>query len=61
MNGRSKGKGVVAKSYLRARGSDEYLDTKDMFKTTLTTTGGAMKRTWVYVEVEARLEPHLGD
>ena len=45
----SMGKVVAAKSYLRAWGSSEYLDTKGMFKTTLTTASGASKRTWVYV------------
>ena len=42
---KSMGKVVAAKSYLRARGSNDYLDTKGMFKTTLTTASGATKRT----------------
>ena len=42
----SMGELVVAKSYLRAGGSTDYLDTKGMFKTTLTTASGATKRTW---------------
>ena len=46
---RSMSKVVAAKSYLRAWGSDEYLDTKGMFKMTLTTSSGVTKRTWVYV------------
>ena len=37
---RSMGKVVAAKSYLQAWGSEYYLDTKVMFKTTLTTTSG---------------------
>ena len=37
------GKVVAAKSYLRAWWSSEYLDTKGMFKTTLTTTSGAQR------------------
>ena len=42
---KSMGKVVAAKSYLRAWGSNDYLDTKGMFKTTLTTASGATKRT----------------
>ena len=57
----SMGKVVAARSYLRAWGSDDYLDTKGMFKTTLTTSSGALKRTWVYVVAGARPEPLLGD
>ena len=57
----SMGKLVAAKSYLRAWGSTDYLDTKGMFKTTLTTASGATKRTWVYVVAGARPEPLLGD
>ena len=57
----SMGKVVAAKSYLRAWGSSEYLDTKEMFKTTLTIASGASKRTWVYVVAGARPEPLLGD
>ena len=49
------GKVVAAKSYLRARGSNDYLDTKGMFKTTWTMASGATKRTWVYVVAGARL------
>ena len=58
---KSMGTVVAAMSYLRAWGSNEYLDTKGMFKTTLTTASGATKRTWVYVVAGARPEPHLGD
>ena len=43
------GKEVAARSHLRAWGSDKYLDTKGMFKTTLTTSSGTTKRTWGYV------------
>jgi hypothetical protein len=43
----SMGKVVAARSYLRSTGSTEYLDTKGMFKTTLTSASGATKRTWV--------------
>ena len=57
----SMGKVVAARSYLRTRGSTEYLDTKGMFRTTLTTASGATKRAWVYVVEGARQEPHLGD
>ena len=57
----SVGKVVAAKSYLRAWGSSEYLDTKGMFKTTLTTASRATKRTWVYVVAGARPEPLLAD
>ena len=57
----SVGKVVAAKSYLRAWGSDNYLDTKGMFKTALTTSSCAMKRTWVYAVVGARPELLLGD
>ena len=45
----SMGKVVAAKHYLRATGSAGYMDTKGMFKTTLTTASGASTRTWVYV------------
>jgi hypothetical protein len=58
---KSMGKVVAAKSYLRAWGSNNYLDTKGMFKTNLTTASGATKRTWVYVVAGARPEPLLGD
>ena len=61
MNKESMVKVVAAKRYLRAWGSDDYLDTKGMFKTTLTTSSGAMKRIWVYMVAGARLEPLLGD
>ena len=44
----SMGKVVAAKNYLRAKGSAGYMDTKGMFKTTLTTASGASTRTWVY-------------
>ena len=57
----SMGKVVAARRYLRKRGSDESLDTKGMFKTTLTTASGATKRTWVYVVAGARPGPRLGD
>ena len=57
----SMGKVLAARSYLRAWGSTEYLDTKGMFKTTLTTARRATKRTWVYVVAGARPEPLLGD
>ena len=57
----SMGKVVAARSYLRAWGSTEYLDTKGMFKTTLTTASGATKRNWVYVVAGSRPEPLLGD
>ena len=49
------GKVVAAKSYLRARGSNDYLDTKGMVKTTWSIASGATKRTWVYVVAGARL------
>ena len=58
---RSMGKVVGARSYLRAWSEDGYMDTKGMFKTTLTTSSSAMKRTWVYVVAGARPEPLLGD
>ena len=58
---RSMGKVVAAKSYLMAWGSDDYLDTKGMFKTTLTTSSGATKRTWMYMVARVRPEPLLGD
>ena len=48
---------AAAKSYLRAWGSDEYLETKGMLEMTLTTSSGATKRTWVYVVAGARPEP----
>ena len=57
----SMSKVVTAKRYLRTRGSPGYLDTKGMFKTTLTTASGASTRTWVYMVVGARLEVLLGD
>ena len=57
----SMGKVVAAKKYLRAWGSSAYLDTKGMFKTTLTTASGARKRTWVYVVAGSRKEPLMGD
>jgi hypothetical protein len=57
----SMGKVVAARSYLRAWGSTEYLDTKGMFKTTLTTASGATKRTWVYVVAGARPGPNFGN
>ena len=55
------GKVAAAKSYLRTWGSDDYLDTKGMFKTTLTTSSGATKGTWVYVVAVARPGLLLGD
>ena len=57
----STGKVVAAKSYLRALSSDDYLDTKGMFKTTLTASSGTTKRTWGYVVAGVRPEPLLGD
>ena len=57
----SMGKMVAARSHLRAWGTTDYLDTKGMFKTNLTTASGATKRTWVYVVAGARPEPLLGD
>ena len=57
----SMGKVVAARSYLRSTGSTEYLDTKGMFKTTLTSASGATKRTWVYVVEGARTKALLGD
>ena len=57
----SMGKVVAARRYLRAWGSTDFLDTKGMFKTTLTTASGATKRTWVYVVAGARPELLLGD
>ena len=45
----SMGKVVAAKHYLRVTGSAGYIDTKGMFKTTLTTASGASTRTWVYM------------
>ena len=53
---RSKGKVEADRRYLRAWGEDGYLDTKGIFKTTLTTSRGASKRTWVYVVAGARPE-----
>ena len=55
------GKVVAAKGYLRAWSSDDYLDTKGMFKTTLTTSSGTTKRTRWYVVAGVRPEPLLGD
>ena len=57
----SMGKVVAAKHYLRAPGLAGYMDTKEMFKTTLTTASGASTRTWVYVVAGARPEALLGD
>ena len=57
----STGKVVAAKSYLRAWSSDDYLDTKGMFKTTLTASSGTTKRTWGYVVAGVRPESLLGD
>ena len=57
----SMGKVVAARSLLRAWGSNKYLDTKGMFRTTLVTTSGARKETWVYVVAGARPEPLQGD
>ena len=57
----SMGKVVAAKRYPRAWGSSEYLDTKGLFKTTLTTGSGARKRTWVYVVAGARQKALLGE
>ena len=37
------------------------MGTKGMFKTILTTSSGATKRTWVYVVAGARPEPLLED
>ena len=37
------------------------MDTKGMFKTTLTTSSGTKKETWVYMVAGARPEPLLGD
>ena len=55
------GKVVAARSHFRALDSNKYLDTKGMFKTTLSTSSGATKETWVYVVAGARPEPLLGD
>ena len=55
------GKVVAARSYLRAWGDDGYLNTKGMFKTTLTTSSGATKRTWVSVVAGEMPEPLLVD
>ena len=52
---------VAARSHLRAGGANEYLDPKGMFKTTLTTSSGATKETWVYVVAGAWPELVLGD
>ena len=57
----SMGKVVAAKHYLRATGSAGYMDTKGMFKTTLTTASGASTRTWVYVVAGAGPGPLLGN
>lgn len=48
------GKLVAARSHLRAWGSDKYLDTKGIFKTTLTNSSGATKETWAYVVAGVR-------
>ena len=45
---RSMGKVGAARSYLRAGSKDGYLETKGMSETTLNTSSGATKRTWVY-------------
>ena len=45
LQGGGGGKVVGAKSYLNAWGSDNYLDIKAMFKTTLTTSISTKKRT----------------
>ena len=58
---KSMGKVVAARSHLRAWGSNKYLDTKGMFKTTLNTSSSATKETWVYMMAGARPEPLLGD
>ena len=55
------GEVVAARCHLRAWGSDKYLDTKGMFKTTIKAAGGANKVTWVYVVGGTRPEPLLGD
>lgn len=55
------GQVVPAKCHLRAWGSDTYLDTKGMFKTTLVTPRGARTTTWVYIVAGTRPEPLLGD
>ena len=52
---------TAAKQYLRAMGTAGYMDTKGMFKTTLTTASGASTRTWVYMVAVARPEALLGD
>ena len=41
-------------------GTNDYLDMKGMFKTTLTTASGATKSTWVHMVAVARPEPLLG-
>lgn len=57
----SMGDIVAADCNLRAWGSDKYLDVKGMFHTTLTTTLGVKRKTWVYVVDGTRPEPLLGD
>ena len=58
---RDMGKVVPADCHLRAWGSQEYLDTKGMFHTKITTACGAEKNTWVYVVDGVRPEPLLGE
>ena len=55
------GKVVKARSHLRAWGSDGYLDTLGMLKTTLEAVIGARKETWMYMVTGVNPEPLLGD
>ena len=57
---RDMGEVVPARCHLRAWGSSKRLDTKGMFKTTVTATCGATKQTWVYVVGGTNPEPLLG-
>ena len=55
------GEVIPARCHLRAWGADTHLDTKGMFRTTLVTSAGAKKATWVYVVGGTDPEPLLGD
>ena len=55
------GEVIPARCHLRAWGADTHLDTKGMIRTTLVTSAGAKKATWVYAVGGTDPEPLLGD
>ena len=55
------GKVVAVNCVLRAWGSNKTLDVKGMCRTTISTTKGATKRSWIYIVGGHKPEPLLED